>query len=87
MANALLLPREAQALLLANWHQPSKRRRIRVNTNIAYESVAVLTIKHADKMTARQRRQIAKWLADQAHALQTQGSHYSSRFRARYMSR
>ena len=51
------------------------------------ESVAVLTIKHADKMTARQRRQVAKWLADQAHALQTQGSHYSSRFRARYMSR
>lgn len=52
-----------------------------------YESVAVLTIKHADKMTAQERRRVAKWLSDQAYALQAQGSKYSSRFRARYLSR
>jgi hypothetical protein len=52
-----------------------------------YESVAVLTIKHADKMNTRERLRVARWLIDQAHALQTQGGKYSSRFRARYLSR
>lgn len=50
-----------------------------------YQSAAVLTIKGADKMTARERRKVAKWLADQAYALQVDGSKYASRFRARYL--
>jgi hypothetical protein len=51
------------------------------------KAAAVLTLKDADKMTAKGRRQIAAWLRKQADALQAEGNNYASRFRARYLYR
>lgn len=50
-------------------------------------SAAVLTIKDADQMTKRGRRDIADWLRKQADFLIEHGDQFSGRFRARYLYR
>lgn len=49
------------------------------------KSAAILTIKDADIMTKKGRRQIAKWLEQQAESLIKDGHLYSKNFRARYL--
>ena len=46
---------------------------------------AVLTVRDADKMAPVGRAQIARWLRQQADALEAEGDKYASRFRARYL--
>ena len=50
-----------------------------------YKSAAVLTVKDADKMTKSGRRQIAKWLLQQAKYLVQFGDQYGPTLRARYL--
>lgn len=48
-------------------------------------SAAIVTIRDADKMTTRGRRDIAAWLRRTAAFLVKHGDQYSSRFAGRYM--
>lgn len=48
--------------------------------------VAVLTLKNVSKMTRRQRLDISDWLMKQADNLRAEGSKYSDRFRARFIT-
>lgn len=50
-----------------------------------FKSAAVITIKDADKMTKKGRRDIAAWLRHQADDLEALGDQYNWRFRARYL--
>lgn len=52
---------------------------------MAEKSAAVLTIKDADQMTDKGRREIATWLRKQANSLVQHGENYADRFRARYL--
>lgn len=51
------------------------------------KSAAVITIFDADKMTARGRKAIAKWLQHHAQMLLEHGKEYAPRFRGRYLYR
>lgn len=51
------------------------------------KSAAILTIRDADKMTPRGRKQIAAWLRRQSEFLTKHGKQYSGRFTARYLYR
>lgn len=51
------------------------------------KAAAILSIKDADKMPAKGRRQIAKWLRRQADMFVTDGKHYAAKFTARYLYR
>lgn len=53
----------------------------------ADKSAAIVTIKEADKMTAKGRKAIAAWLRRQAAFLEKHGNEYSARFTARYLYR
>ncbi len=48
---------------------------------------AALSVRDADKMEPKGRKQIAQWLRKQADALEAQGGDYAPRFRARYLYR
>lgn len=48
---------------------------------------ASFVIKDAGTMTAKGRRQIARWLRHQAKMLEHDGEHYATRFTARYFYR
>jgi hypothetical protein len=50
-------------------------------------SIATLTIRGADKMTAEDRLEVARWLHRQAADLTEHGHRYSSRFVGRYMAK
>ena len=49
-----------------------------------FKSAAIVTIRDAEQMTAKGRRDIAAWLKRQADALIKDGKLYSKRFTARY---
>lgn len=49
------------------------------------KSAAIVTIRDADKMTKRGRRQIAMWLRQHAAWLEACGHEYSARFTGRYL--
>ena len=51
------------------------------------KSAAIVTIRSADKMTAKGRKAIAAWLRRQAAFLVKHGPEFSGRFTARYMYR
>ncbi len=55
--------------------------------NTKEQSVAVITVKHPDTMTPRERRAIADWMRRQAEFLEQHGHECSARFTARYWSR
>lgn len=50
-------------------------------------AAAIITIKDAAKMTARGRRDIARWLRRHASFLERHASEFSARFTARYLYR
>jgi hypothetical protein len=49
------------------------------------ESAAILTIKEANNMTKKGKKQIANWLRQQADNLEKDGHLYAENFRARYL--
>lgn len=49
------------------------------------KSAAIVTIREAERMTPRGRRDIAEWLRRQARALIKDGPLYARRFTARYI--
>ena len=49
------------------------------------KSAAIVTIKNAQKMSARGRKSIANWLRQQARFLESNGDELASRFTARYI--
>lgn len=49
------------------------------------KSAAILTIKDADKMTAKGRKRVAAWLRGRAVLLEKHGDLLASRFTARYI--
>ena len=49
------------------------------------KSAAILTIKDADKMSKRGRKEVAAWLRRHAKYLEQHGQAYSSRFTGRYL--
>jgi hypothetical protein len=51
------------------------------------KSAAILTIKDAERMTKKGRKEIATWLRRQAEWLTKHGDNYSKGFRARYLYR
>lgn len=51
------------------------------------KSAAVLTIKDAQKMTPKDRREIAAWLQMHAKYLVEHGREYSPRFTGRYLAK
>lgn len=50
-----------------------------------HKAAAIITIKKAGKMTKRGRRNIARWLRDQADYLEEFGNNYGPLFRSRYL--
>lgn len=48
-------------------------------------SAAIVTIKDADRMTPKGRREIAAWLRRQAGFLTKHGDNFAGLFRARYI--
>lgn len=51
------------------------------------KSAAVLTIKDAQRMTPKGRKDVAEWLREQARFLVEFGTEYAPRYRSRYMDR
>ena len=51
------------------------------------KSAAIITIKHADAMTKKGRRDVAEWLRMHANYLLEHGKEYAPRFTARYLYR
>lgn len=51
------------------------------------KSAAIVTIKEADRMSAKGRKAVAAWLRRQADFLEKHGKEYSTRFTARYLYR
>lgn len=49
------------------------------------ESAAIVTVKHADRMTRQGRRRVAAWLRRQAGFLERHGDEFAGRFTARYL--
>ncbi len=49
------------------------------------KSAAILTIKEAHNMTEQGRKEIAKWIRDQADSLEQHGENYSKKFTGRYL--
>jgi len=49
------------------------------------KSAAIVTVKKANVMTKRGRKQIAAWLRQQAHFVEKHGAEFSDRFTARYL--
>lgn len=56
------------------------------NTRTRFKTVASLTIKGADKMTPRQRREVAVWLRWHATHIVKHGREYDSTLRGRYFT-
>lgn len=48
-------------------------------------SAAVLTIKDADKMTPKGRKEVAAWIRQRADFLEKHGANLGPRFRTRYV--
>jgi len=49
------------------------------------KSAAILTIKDANNMTPKGRKQVAEWLKEEAKNLIKHGKDYNKRFTARYI--
>lgn len=49
------------------------------------KSAAIITVHDAENMTAKGRRDIAKWMRRQADFLEQHGKEFSKRFTARYL--
>ena len=49
------------------------------------KSAAIITIRDAEHMTAKGRREIATWMRQQADFLEQHGKEFSKRFTARYL--
>jgi predicted PhzF superfamily epimerase YddE/YHI9 len=52
---------------------------------MAQKVAAVLTVKDPERMTKRNRQQIASWLRKQARHFVARGDRYAKNFRARYI--
>lgn len=56
-------------------------------TKTKNKAAAIVTIHRAGEMTAKGRRDIAKWLRRHAELLLEHGAQYSARFTGRYLYR